>query len=122
MSPITKKAKILSTGAIQKILDEEKPGYRVVSLEPEPFDAADAAATRTSRSLPSLVEMQRKARSFTLPAEPEAEPEGSEADRWGNSSQFALIEPKGSASGDDTAARRRRTVIISKGKIVTEQG
>lgn len=111
-----KKAKILSTGAVQKIISQEMPGYRVVELEPEPADLHHRVARKASRSLPSLVKLQQASR-------PEAaDQQASEESLWGNSSQFALIEPEGPATSGDTMARRRRTVIVSHGKIITEQG
>ena len=121
----TKKAKILSTGAIQKIIDREMPGFRVVELEPEPAEAQDSdfVQRKASRSLPSLVELRRSStRSTVRGVEPAPDEPETEEELWGNSSQFALIEPEGPATSRDTMARRRRTVIVSHGKIITEQG
>lgn len=121
----TKKAKILSTGAVQKIIDREMPGFRVVELEPEPAESRDFGFVekKASRSLPSLVELRRSAyRSAVHDGEPAGDEPQTEEELWGNSSQFALIEPKGPASSHDTMVRRRRTVIVSHGKIITEQG
>jgi hypothetical protein len=111
-----KRAKILSTGAVQKILDEEMPGFRVVRLEQAPVELQDAVTRKASRSLPSLTKMRQRLSRIV------ADGQDAEEALWGNSSQFALIEPKGPASSDDTTARRRRTVIVSHGKIITEQG
>lgn len=119
MSSPKKKAKILSTGAVQKIIDKEMPGYRVVELEPAPEEVQDAIAEKASRSFPSLTKIRQKSRPMEADAET-APPD--EAALWGNSSQFALVEPKGPATSNDTTARRRRTVIVSHGKIITEQG
>ena len=116
-----KKAKILSTGTVQKIVDREMPGFRVVELAPEPAAALDSIVEKASRSLPSLVQMRKVSRPSEADAEA-AEAPADEAELWGNSSQFALIEPKGPATSRDTTARRRRTVIVSHGKIITEQG
>jgi hypothetical protein len=114
----TKKAKILSTGAVQKIIDKDMPGFRVVELEAEPAEAQDSdfVQRKASRSLPSLVELRRTA--YTVAADEPA----TEEELWGNSSQFALIEPEGPATSGDTMVRRRRTVIVSHGKVITEQG
>ncbi|HSG38178.1 MAG TPA: hypothetical protein VLE27_00950 [Thermoanaerobaculia bacterium] len=117
-----KKAKILSTGTVQKIVDREMPGFRVVELAPEPAAARDSIVEKASRSLPSLVKMRQISRPTEADAEAVEAPAESEAELWGNSSQFALVEPKGPATGNDTMARRRRTVIVSHGKIITEQG
>ncbi len=116
-----KKAKILSSGAVQKIIQEEMPGFRVVELEPEPATLHDSIISKASRTMPSLVDLCRPARtrSMSIGADEEAL---SEASLWGNSSQFALVEPEGPATSADTMARRRRTVIVSHGKIITEQG
>lgn len=113
-----KKAKILSTGAVQKIIDQEMPGYRVVELEPEPAELHDTIVRKASRSLPSLVKLRQASRS----AEANTEEPVTEESLWGNSSQFALVEPEGPATTSDTMARRRRTVIVSHGKIITDQG
>ncbi|HSK77946.1 MAG TPA: hypothetical protein VLQ45_15955 [Thermoanaerobaculia bacterium] len=117
MPTAKKKAKILSTGSIQKIVDKEMPGFRVVELAPAPEALRDASLRKASRSLPSIVEMRRK---FS-PVETDAKP-GDEPSLWGNSSQFAIVEPKGPAAGSDATARQRRTVLISHGKIIAEQG
>lgn len=119
-----KKAKILSTGAVQKIVSEEMPGFRVVELEPAPADLHDVIANKASRSLPSLVKLREGTRfgSTAFDAGSAADDPESEAALWGNSSQFALVEPAGPATSGDTMARRRRTVIVSHGKIITEQG
>ena len=115
------KAKILSTGAVQRIINEEMPGYRVVELEPESAaDLHDQVAQKSSRTLPSLVKLRQVSRGAS--AESAADEPVSEEALWGNSSQFALIEPVGPATSRDTMARRRRTVIVSHGKIITEQG
>jgi hypothetical protein len=115
-----KKAKILSTGAVQKIVTEEMPGFRVVELEPEPTDLRETIARKASRSMPSLVKIRQTSAAADGDAQPAA-PATEEA-LWGNSSQFALIEREGPATTSDTMARRRRTVIVSHGKIITEQG
>ena len=120
--PILKKqAKILSTGAVQKIVNEEMPGFRVVELEPAPAELHEEIARKASRSLPSLARIRQISRSSEAATDSVAEPVSEEA-LWGNSSQFALVEPKGPATSSDTMARRRRTIIVSHGKIITEQG
>jgi hypothetical protein len=123
MSILKNRVKILSTGAVQKIVNEEMPGYRVVELEPASEDLHEETARKASRSLPSLVRLRQMAtRSRAAEADDaDAEPVTEES-LWGNSSQFALVEPKGPATSNDTMARRRRTVIVSHGKIITEQG
>jgi hypothetical protein len=120
MATVKKRAKILSTGAVQKIVSEEMPGFRVVELEPEPVDLHEEIARKASRSLPSLVKIRQTSTAAERDADP-AEPPTEES-LWGNSSQFALIEREGPATTSDTMARRRRTVIVSHGKIITEQG
>lgn len=123
MPSTKKKARILSTGAVQRIVNEEMPGFRVVELEPEPEDMHEVIARKASRSLPSLVKIRQTSRAadaHTQPAQPTTE--ATEESLWGNSSQFALVEREGPATTSDTMARRRRTVIVSHGKIITEQG
>ncbi len=120
MPSTRKKARILSTGAVQKIVNEEMPGFRVVELEPEPEDLHEVIARKASRSMPSLIKIHQTSTITDADAQPAA-PATEEA-LWGNSSQFALIEREGPATTSDTMARRRRTVIVSHGRIITEQG
>jgi hypothetical protein len=130
MSILKNRAKILSTGAVQKIVNEEMPGYRVVELEPASGNLREEVARKASRSLPSLVRLRQTSSGRTATAEADDAERGAadeteamtEESLWGNSSQFVLVEPKGPATSSDTMARRRRTVIVSHGKIITEQG
>ena len=62
MPTLKTRAKILSTEAVQKIIDEEMPGFRVVELEPAPADLHDLVALKASRSLPSLVKLRQASR------------------------------------------------------------
>lgn len=119
MPILKKKAKILSTVAVQKILDAEMPGFRVVELAPEPEDSHDVVSRKASRSLPPLTVLRGGALSVEADDEPAA---ADESALWGNSSQFALVEPAGPATCNDPVTRRRRTVIVSHGKVITEQG
>jgi hypothetical protein len=132
MPSAKKTARILPTGAVQKIIDMEMPGFRVVEMSPEPADSRDTIVRKASRSLPSLVQLRQAYRPDDAANAADAEPaaraagaiqpsEPTEESLWGNSSQFAIVEPTGVAAGFDTV-RRRRTVIVSHGRVITEQG
>ena len=137
-----KTQKFLSKKAVQKIVTVEMPGYRVVELSPaQEAPTAEDVRRKATRSLPSLVHLRAAGRKLLAtghlahaPA-PDADasssdieitgvPHETEEGLWGNSSQFALIEPSNAAAratdAGDTA--KRRTVVVSNGRIVTEQG
>jgi len=105
------------------------PGYRVVELSPvSDATMAEAVRKKATRSLPSLDRLRGMGRESRNAADAVASggsgAPAAEEDLWGNSSQFALIEPqKGMTRASDAGdTAKRRTVVVSNGKIVTEQG
>jgi len=107
---------------VENVIQESYPDYRIV--ERRPAGTADAALDVALRpqpeaTAPALTALRRKAaREFADAGVTEVD---DEASLLGNSSELVTIEP--SAPIDHPVSRReRRTVVVSHGKIVGEQG